>query len=263
MERQSIRSYDFPGTAELVLPLKVYMCYIYNSKCSQHRKPVDGILIGRASRRYSDRLSTVINNCLPNGSQQEVKVGLSVLETTESELVIPLIRPNSSQLLIRESIMAREKIKIKKRKTPFLKTMFTVFPPPGFSIKITCLTDREPRGSICAGKIHTIDIHGPSTTVDRSAFLSLRELDSSKAEFHKFGVGFDREWPIMFVNTITFFRLHKILTFKRADAWDLREVETGLQELICAAGMDSPVLLIKLMFWALTCQAQNYLSHEL
>lgn len=30
--------------------------------CLQHRKPVDGMLIGRASRRYSDRLSTVINN---------------------------------------------------------------------------------------------------------------------------------------------------------------------------------------------------------
>uniref|UniRef100_A0A6N2N2W6 Uncharacterized protein n=1 Tax=Salix viminalis TaxID=40686 RepID=A0A6N2N2W6_SALVM len=91
------------------------------------------------------------------------------METTESELVIPLIKPNSSQLLIRESIMAREKIKIKKRKTPFLKTMFTVFPPPGFSIKITCLTDRVlslwllnfyakigAKSSICAGKIHTI-----------------------------------------------------------------------------------------------------------
>ncbi|KAB5529734.1 hypothetical protein DKX38_019815 [Salix brachista] len=42
--------------------------------CLQHRKPVDGMIIGRASRRYSDRLSTVINNFLPNGSQQEVQL---------------------------------------------------------------------------------------------------------------------------------------------------------------------------------------------
>ncbi|KAJ6673585.1 ABC TRANSPORTER B FAMILY MEMBER 8-RELATED [Salix viminalis] len=38
-------------------------------------------------------------------------------------------------------------------------------------------------------EIHTIDLHGPSATADRSALLSLLESDSSEAGFHKFGVG--------------------------------------------------------------------------